>query len=46
MQSISIFIDIFLEINFYILEKNADVSKTQGVCHMVYTFFGSSLGKV
>ena len=20
---------------------NADISRTQGVCHMVYTFFGS-----
>ena len=22
--------------------KNADVSRTQGVCHMIYMFFGSS----
>ena len=26
--------------------KNFDVSRTPGVCHMLYTFFGSSLGKV
>ena len=28
------------------LVKNDDVSKTQRVCHVIYTFFGSSLGKV
>ena len=26
--------------------KNADVSRTQGVFHVIYVFFGSSLGKV
>ena len=26
--------------------KNADVSKTHGVCHVIYVFFGYSLGKV
>ena len=26
--------------------KNADVTKTQGVCHVVYMFLGSSLGKI
>ena len=26
--------------------KNADVSRTQGVCHVIHIFFGSSLGKV
>ena len=25
--------------------KNADVSRTQGVCHLIHIFFGSSLGK-
>ena len=25
--------------------KNADISKTQGVCHMIYIFFGYSVGK-
>ena len=26
--------------------KNTDVSRTQGVCHVIYMFIGSSLGKV
>ena len=26
--------------------KNADVSRTQGVCNMIHIVFGSSLGKV
>ena len=26
--------------------KNADVSQTQGVCHVIHIFFGSFLGKV
>ena len=26
--------------------KNADVSRTQGVCHVIDIIFGSSLGKV
>ena len=26
-------------------EKNADVSRIQKVCHVIYIFFGSSLGK-
>ena len=26
--------------------KNADVSRSQGVFHMIYIFFGSSVGKV
>ena len=25
--------------------KNADISKTQGVCHVFYIFFGPFLGK-
>ena len=25
--------------------KNADVSRTQRVCHVIHIFFGSSLGK-
>ena len=44
MQSISIFLDITKSADFR--WQNADVSRTQGVCHMVYIFFGSSLGKV
>ena len=27
-------------------KKNADVSRTQSVCHMIRIIFGSSLGKV
>ena len=44
MQSISVFLDIakFADLSW----KNADVSRTQGVCHVIYIFFGSSLGKV
>ena len=26
--------------------KNADVSRTQGECHVISIFFGSSLGKL
>ena len=26
--------------------KNADVSRTQGMCHVIDTFVGSSFGKV
>ena len=26
--------------------KNADISRTQGMCHVIYVFFESSLGKV
>ena len=56
MQSISVFLDIakfaYLK-NYTGLEnlkfvglKNADVSRTQGVCLVILTFFGSSLVKV
>ena len=27
-------------------EKNADISRTQGVCHVIHIFFGYFLGKV
>ena len=44
MQSISVFLDI---VKFaYFRSKNADVSKSEGVCHVIHIFFGSSLGKV
>ena len=44
MQSISVFLDIG---QFVISgEKNAYVSRNQGVCHVIHVFFGSSLGKV
>ena len=28
------------------LSKNYDVSRTQGMCHLIHMFFGSSLGNV
>ena len=56
MQSISAFLDIaksaylknytgLKNLKFVGLE-NADVSRTQGVCHVILIFFGSSLVKV
>ena len=44
MQFISLFLDITKVADFW--WNNADVSRTQGVCHMIYIFLGSSLGKV
>ena len=44
MQSISVFLDIGKFVDF--LWKTANVSRTQGVCHVIHVFFGSSLGKV
>ena len=44
MQSISVFFDVTKVADFSL--KNADISRTQGVCHMIYIIFGSSLGKV
>ena len=44
MQPISVFLDRGKSVD--ILWKNADVSRTQGVCHVIHIFFGSSLGKV
>ena len=44
MQSIPVFPNITKIANFW--SKNADVSRTQGVCHVIYVFFESSLGKV
>ena len=44
MQSIPVFPDILKIADFR--WKNADVSKTQGACHVIYVFFESSLGKV
>ena len=40
----SVFLDIAKFANFR--RKNADVSRTQTVCHVIHIFFGSSLGKV
>ena len=44
MQYISVFIDITKFADFR--QKIADVSRTQGVCHVIHKFFVSSLGKV
>ena len=44
MQSISVLFDIAKFADFR--WKNADVSRTQGVCHVIHIFFGLSLGKL
>ena len=44
MQSIFVFPDVTNVADFR--GKSADVSRTQGVCHAIYIFLGSSLGKV
>ena len=43
MQSISVFRETAKPADFR--SKNADVSRTQEVCHVIYIFPGSSLGK-
>ena len=42
MQPISVFRDIAKFEGS--VKKNADVSRTQGMYHVIYIFFGSSLG--
>ena len=44
MESISVFLDIAIFVDFR--WKNGYLSRTQGVCHVIHVFFGSSLGKV
>ena len=44
MQSIYVFLDITKIADFWY--KNTDVSITQGGCHVIYIFFGSTLGKI
>ena len=44
MQSISAFLDITKIAKYR--SKNADVERTQGLCHVIYMLFGSSLRKV
>ena len=44
MSSMSVFLDIAKFADFR--RKNADVSRTLGLCYMIHIFFGSSLGKV
>ena len=43
-QSIYVFLNVAKFAYFRI--KNADVSRIQGMCHVIYTIFGSSLDKV
>ena len=42
MQSISLFLDITKVTDFH--WKTADVSRIEGVCHVIYIFIGPSLG--
>ena len=44
MPSTSAFFDITKFVDFR--SKNADVSRTQGICHVIDIFFGSSLRNV
>ena len=44
MQFISVFLDIAKFPDFW--WKNADISRTEGMCHVIQIFFGFSLGKV
>ena len=44
MESIFVFFDIIKVADFR--RKHIDFSRTQGVCHMIYIFFGFSLGKI
>ena len=44
MESIYVFLNIVKLADFR--RKNADVSRTQGVCHVIHTLFGFSPGKV
>ena len=44
MQPIPVFPDILKITDFWC--KNADVNRTQEVCHVIYVILGSSLGKV
>ena len=44
MQSISVLLDIAKFVDFP--EESADVSRTQGLFHMINIFHGFSLGKI
>ena len=44
MQSKSVFFNIAILADF--MWKNADINRTQGMCHVIYVFFGPSLVKV
>ena len=43
MDSMSVIHDIAIFADFR--WKNGDVRRTQGVCHVIHMYFGSSLGK-
>ena len=40
----SVFVNIATRADLHL--KNADVSRTQGICHAIHIVFRSSLGKV
>ena len=44
MESVPVFLNITKVADF--CSKNAEINRTQGACHGIYIFFGSSLGKV
>ena len=44
IQSVSVFLDVAKFADFK--WKNADVCRTQRLCHVIYIIFGFSLGKV
>ena len=44
IQFISVFLDIAKFADFRL--KNADASRTQGVCYVIHISYGSSLSKV
>ena len=44
MQSVYVFLDVKNVAGVRLI--NNDVRRTQGVCHVIYIFFGSSLCKV
>ena len=44
MQCVSVFLNIAKFADFQL--KNGDITRTQGVCHVIHRFFGSPLAKV
>ena len=44
MQSISVFLDMTKVADFR--QENADVTRAEGLCQVIYIFFGFSLGRV
>ena len=41
-----VFLDMWIYICGFLVKKSTDISRTQGVCHVIYIDFESSLGKV